>query len=486
MHGLSSGWDRRGVLYASWGTLALACGPAGSVANPHAADGGATVVVAQTGVVHPRIDATSPPPVHVDAASDHTAPPRIDAAPGERRDARTDSAYDSAHEAAHEAAPDARLEAEASFDAGFLPGRPEVVCSAAPTTAPGPSTFIFDASVQGAASLELPSTGDLWPSCWSGDALFAAWGDGYGFTNPTDAGYSRPSIGVARISGAPWAPDAMSGVTVAHDSPSAQELFKIWTPGGYYQKPTGALCLGGNLYLAVQDLNDGDYGDAPAATIAVSSDSGQSWSEGTSPMFSGHVFTTVMFLDYGQDSAAIGDYVYAYGLDYNWRWSPTVTSPQGLYLARIAVTASLLDRTQWQFYAGQGDGGAPSWTSSIELRVPVLVDCTRRYATSTFAGYSVLSQGSIVYDAPRARYLYTSWTEYTYEFYESPTPWGPWTKFLFQDFGPYPWNDAGNGGYATTVPSKFIAPDGGVMWLQSNSWSGGVSHNNVSLRTLNL
>ena len=234
-------------------------------------------------------------------------------------------------------------------------------------------------------------------------------------------------------------------------------------------------------------MNASTYGDVPAATIAVSTDSGETWTEDTTaPMFSGHEFTTIMFLDYGQDSAAIGEYVYVYGLDYNWRFSSTMTSPQGLYLARVPVASNLRDRLEWEFFAGSDAAGDPTWTRDFAARLPVLVDCTRRYASASFPGYTVISQGSVVYDAPLQRYLYTSWTEYTYEFYEAPQPWGPWRKFLFADFGPYPWTAANNGGYATTIPSKYISPDGGAMWLQSNTWSSGVDNNDFSLRTLNL
>jgi hypothetical protein len=150
---------------------------------------------------------------------------------------------------------DARVEAEA----GFLAGRPEVIYArdSGMPVAPEASTFITDATVQLADSLDVPSNGDLWPSCWSGDALYAAWGDGFGFA---EAGaYPRPSIGVARILGDPSEPDAMSGVTLAHDDDD-QATFKIWTPGPYHQKPTGMLCLPGKMFLAVQDMNSDTYG----------------------------------------------------------------------------------------------------------------------------------------------------------------------------------------------------------------------------------
>ena len=95
---------------------------------------------------------------------------------------------------------------------------------------------------------------------------------------------------------------------------------------------------------------------------------------------------------------------------------------------------------------------------------------------------SVISQGGVVYNPGLDRYLYFSWTEYTWEFYEAPRPWGPWKLFLHKEFGPYPWwgTDPGtpgpkNGGYGTVAPSKFISDDGRTLWLQAN-WFVGVGH----------
>jgi hypothetical protein len=418
----------------------------------------------------------------MDAAVDHrmsadSGPYVVDAAQHDARSVRIGTTPRGIRSAPEEAA---------EAGAAFLAGRPEVLCAqdSGMIVAPEASTSIVSATAQSADSLDLPSDGDLWPSCWSGNALYAAWGDGFGFS---EAGaYPRPSIGVAQILGDPSASDAMTGQTLAHDDEDNQSIFKVWTPGSYYQKPTGMLCLPGRMFIAVQDLNYDTYGDAPAATIAVSIDSGQTWVEDPNgPMFDNHEFTTVMFLDYGQDASwAVDSYVYVYGLDYNWRWTETTTQPQGLYLARIASANDLLDRSTWEFFGGTDAEGNPLWTADFGARLPVLVDCTLRYPTPSYEGYSVIAQGSVVYDAPRSRYIYTSWTEYTYEFYEAPTPWGPWRKFYYRDFGPYPWTETLNGGYATTVPSKFISAEGGAMWLQSNTWSSGVDHNDFALRTL--
>jgi hypothetical protein len=339
--------------------------------------------------------------------------------------------------------------------------------TAALTNAPE-STYFSTVSVDPGATVGAPAIGDnkehgdLWPSCWSDDDnVYGAYGDGQGF------GDTWHDIGVARISGMPG---NLTGTQLA----AGDQIGRIWgDPSQYYRKPTGMVCVNGDLYLAVQDLKQGTLDSAPSATIVKSTDRGATWtSDRTAPMFSDQKFTTIMFLDYGKDNANSPDgYVYAYGLDYNWRdtYSPA-PDPADLYLARVPAT-SVQDRSAWQFYAGDGNG-TPVWTSDIDQRVSVLHDDHRVYQNVGTAGrpsdLSVISQGGVVYDKPLNRYIYTSWTEYTYEFYEAPTPWGPWSHFTPKDFGGYPWTHTKHGGYATTIPSKYISADGRSMWLQSN------------------
>jgi hypothetical protein len=360
-------------------------------------------------------------------------------------------------------------------------GDAETACAQHPVLAEA-STFFESATLEDANSIDLLSNGDLWPSCSSGDLLYTAWGDGFGFSMRRSG--RRPDIGIASLAGTPFDVASLHGTNLAIDSARDQSIFRIWSKGTYYQKPTGMLCRGGKLYLAVQDLNFATYDDVPAATIAVSDDRGVTWKEGSSPMFSGAVFTTIMFLDFGVDGAeAVDSTVYAYGLDHNWRASSHVLDPQGLYLARIASGQDLQSRDTWEFYAGPDGTGAPTWSRRIEDKKAVLVDCTRRH-TETSKGYSVVSQGGVVYDAPLHRYLYASWTEYTFELYEAPAPWGPWRRFLTKDFGLPPWTAQKHGGYGTTIPSRYISQDGKTMWVQSNTWSSGVDHNNFALRKL--
>lgn len=314
------------------------------------------------------------------------------------------------------------------------------------------------------------SDGDLWPSCWADDdALYTANGDGAGFGSTTS------DIVMNRVTGTPAAGDLDGVGLVAGD-----ELGQVWSGEDFTRKPTGMLCVDGSIYLAVQDLRK-DFNEAPAATIARSDDHGRTWTWDTSaPMFSDHVFTTVWFADYGRDSAGApdGDYAYAYGLDGNWRdsFDDSVADPTGLFLARVPV-ATVQDVSTWEFFAGEPGDAEPTWTPDISAKRPVLVD-ERVQHPSVSAGESgqtvgahnltVVSQGGVTRLPELDRYVYTSWTELTFEFYEAPQPWGPWTLFASEDFGPYPWTEDRYGGYATTIPSKYLSDDNLSVWVQSN------------------
>lgn len=359
---------------------------------------------------------------------------------------------------------------------------------------PEESRFFSTVQVEPFSTYSTLSDGDLWPVAWSDDdVLYTANGDGIGFGYVTGGEWA--DVVVSKMTGSPWDKNLDGERLVAGDG-----VGKVWSnPDLYNRKPTGMVSVDGDLYLAVQDLNRDDsngdiFNEVPAASIYKSTDKGKTWTAGPdAPMFKDHTFTTVMFLDYGKDGAnnAFDDYVYAYGMDYNWRdsFNDKVTDPTKLYLARMPKD-KIQDVSAWQFYAGSLKGKA-KWSKKgdIASRKPVLQDDRRIYTdrlTEGLGNMSVVSQGSIVYNKPLDRYLYTSWTEFTFEFYEAPKPWGPWKKFYTADFGDYPWTEGNNGGYATVIPSKFISEDGREMWLNSNTFMGGVKNYNFSLRKMKV
>ncbi|WP_432940634.1 DUF4185 domain-containing protein [Kribbella sp. CA-253562] len=352
----------------------------------------------------------------------------------------------------------------------------------AATSAPagGESTYVGTATVESTGTASR-SDGDLWPSCWAGNGnLYSANGDGKGFS--LDGEFA--DIAVSEIKGEPG---SLTGTTISR----GDQVGSIWSGAGYNRKPTGMVCVGDTMYLAVQDLAL-DFNDVPAATILKSVDHGRTWTwDRRKPMFSGHAFTTIWFADFGQGGAAAPDgYVYAYGLDGNWRdsFDDTVADPQSVFLARVPKQ-KVQDRGAWEFFAGSNDRGKPEWSREVADRRPVLTDQRRLYAQTygtNASNLSVISQGGTTYLPQQKRYVYTSWTEYTFEFYESPTPWGPWKHFLSKDFGGYPWSTSKYGGYGVTIPSKFVQPDGRTMYLQANVCPCGGGGIGTSVYNFNL
>jgi len=350
-------------------------------------------------------------------------------------------------------------------------------CGCFGQTTPPQSSFFATAAEESYSTYQMSGDGDLWPSCWADDGnLYSANGDGKNFTNTFYA------MAVGKITGAP---PSLSGTFVAGD------VGMNYSGSPYTDKPTGMLCIGGTIYLAYQNLNENTFEDAPAATIIASTDHGATWSANPStPMFGtpgnpssplAYRFTTIFFADFGQNSGnAIDSYVYAYGLDSNWRDQTAV------YLARVP-SSSILNRSTWQFYTGLS-GTTPTWSSDITTKVAVLTDQRQLYqtmfGTDCPTNQKVIAQGGVVYDQPLHRYILSSWGCATHEFYEAPQPWGPWSHIVSKDFGPLRLTQ-NRGQYGINIPSKFISSDGKTLYVQSNVCCSGDSYR-YSLRKLYL
>ena len=299
--------------------------------------------------------------------------------------------------------------------------------------------------------------GDLWPTAWADDGhLYAANGDGFGF------GWVWGDIKVNRILGEPED-------LVGEQLPQAwgQHLGRLWPPQEWQvsHKPTGLTCVDGVLYLFYQNLknflSNNEFGDAPAASISWSTDHGATWQwDNSGPMFDNHVFTTGMFLDFGRcNRHAIDEYVYVYGLDYNWRYSAGYRSTK-MYLARVPDDA-IPDRDQWEFFTGLVDG-RPTWSPDIHAKTPVLQDET------DYQGLTGVSQGSVVYIPALRRYLYSTWSDSCWIFHDAPQPWGPWRRVSVVPWYKRRLSEDWFGGYATVIPSKFLDGQGRGGYIVSS------------------
>jgi hypothetical protein len=282
-----------------------------------------------------------------------------------------------------------------------------------------------------------------------------------------------------------------AGALIGEPLARADQVASVWS-AGHNRKPTGMVCVGDTLYLAIQDLRL-DFEAAPALSISRSTDKGRTWTwDRSKPMFDHSVFTTVMFLDYGRGYADAKDgYVYAYGIDGNWRFSRRVPSPTKLYLGRVPADR-VQDRDAWEFFIGADSAGRPSWSLEIEARRPVLED--QSVAFSEMLGdhpawpgpMTKIAQGGVFYNAPFDRYIYTSWTRFSWEFYEAPQPWGPWRHVVSKNFGVYPWTEMKHGGYAPSASTKFLSQDGKTFYVQANTFLSGVRRYGLALREVRL
>lgn len=308
-------------------------------------------------------------------------------------------------------------------------------------------------------------TGDLWPSVWGADGkLYIANGDGFGF---------GPVFGDIVFNVVEGHPPNLSGST-----PFGAWAYRIagkWGPERYRlsRKPTGLTCVDGDIYLFFQNLanvlSEDPFGDAPHGSISMTPDAGQTWHwDDEGPMFTDHIFTTGFFLDYGKcQQHAIDDFVYVYGLDYNWRFADDFDQTK-LFLARVHKSR-IMDRTQWEFFIGLDDG-RPSWSSNIEFKAPVIEDDTL-YRNDK----SGIGQGSVIFIPRLNRYLYSTRAVYEWIFYEAPEPWGPWTKITVREWTGG-WTEEFHAGYPAVMPTKFLDADGKGGWIissLSDSWFDG-------------
>jgi hypothetical protein len=215
---------------------------------------------------------------------------------------------------------------------------------------------------------------------------------------------------------------------------------------------------------------------AQNASIIKSYDRGRSWQRSSrenliSPMFPGGKFTTPYFIHYnmgGRESVHNSDR-YVYALSNNGFWD----NGDNMKLGRVLKSAiGNLDASDWEYYVG-GDGMEnASWSRDINASV-----CGK-------AGYVLDAPGrcgmtGAAYLADLDRYIMIPWyytagsgsdnekakelglenpgQETVWDFYESPNPWGPWTRFYSHTFNPL-------GAYNPCIVTNFTN-DGGSKFI---------------------
>jgi len=270
---------------------------------------------------------------------------------------------------------------------------------------------------------------DNWPVTWAdNDALYTAFGDGWGFEPHIK---EKLSLGFARVEGMP--PD-IRGINIRSKT---GERFGDGRKGA---KASGMLMVDGVLYMLVRNTGN--------SQIAFSKDHGKTW------QWCKWKFTTSFgcptFLNFGKNyNGARDDFVYIYSPDSEDAYSPA----DRMVLARVPKD-QILNRKAYEFLKTRDVHGNLIWAKSIEERGAVFVHPARCY------------RSSVSYNPALKRYLLCQTIpgddlrfKGGFGIYDAPEPWGPWTTVFFTtqwDIGP---------GETCSLPTKWMSKDGKECYL---------------------
>ena len=311
---------------------------------------------------------------------------------------------------------------EAGYErlAAFL--RP-IVDATGPAPPPSPVIESLDWSPASTIVRKAPGS-DNWPITWGDDdALYTAYGDGWGFEPKVE---KKLSLGLARVLGPP---DDFHGENLRSDSG------ETIGQGEAGLKASGILMVDGVLYLWMRNAGN--------AVLNWSADHGKNWDRADWKLTES--FGAPSFLNFGRDyEGAPDEYVYVFSHDSDSAYHTAA----GLVLAR-APKNRLRDKASYEYFAGAG-----RWSSDPAGRRPVLVNPGRVYRTQ------------VSYNAGLGRYLACVVTggpdtrfEGGFSVFDAPAPWGPWTTAYSTrrwDVGP---------GETCGFPTKWMSADGLTLHL---------------------
>ena len=270
---------------------------------------------------------------------------------------------------------------------------------------------------------------DIWPVTWGDDdALYTAYGDGWGFAPPRSS--QKLSLGVARVAGMP---PNVRGANIP--APTVERL----GDGPKGPKPSGILMVNGVLYLWTRNLG---------AQLAWSSDHARKWTWADWKFEES--FACPSFCNFGRNyEGARDNYVYIYSSNNDTAYASTDT----MVLAR-APKDRLRERAAYEFFVKIDGDGQPVWSRDIKARGAVFTDKARCY------------RSAVNYCAPLKRYLWVQAFKRDRKskafgglaIYDAPEPWGPWTTAYFARH----WDMVPGTG---NIPAKWASPDGKKMWM---------------------
>jgi len=273
--------------------------------------------------------------------------------------------------------------------------------------------------------------GDNWPITWADDdALYTAYGDGYGFSPYRE---KVLSLGFVKVTGPPT---KFEGVNIRSESGERVG------PNVTGAKASGMLMVDGVLYMLARNTGN--------SQLAWSVDGARTWTWADWRFTTGFGYPT--FLNFGKNYAgARDDYVYVYSHDAGSAYKPAGR----MVLARVHKER-IRERDAYAFFVRLDTDGAPVWSRDIAQRGAV------------FEHPGFCCRSGISYNAGLKRYLW--WQQRAehdvdtrfnggFAIYDAPEPWGPWTTVYFTlewDCGP---------GEMGSFPTKWMSADGKVCYL---------------------
>lgn len=267
--------------------------------------------------------------------------------------------------------------------------------------------------------------GDNWPITWADDdALYTAYGDGWGFEPllPT-----KLSMGLAKVEGMP---PRISGTNIRSTTFEARGDDKAG------RKASGLLSIDGVLWALVRNCGNSQLG--------WSRDHGLNW------QWADWKFTTSFgcptFLNFGRNYAGARDeFVYVYSND-----SDSAYLPADRFVLARAPRDHMAEREAWEYFAGL-KGGAPQWTKDPAQRHSVF-DRPGGCYRSGISYHPGVKRYLWVQILPQSRHPQGPRFQGGMGIYDAPEPWGPWTTVFHTtdwDVGP---------GETASFPPKWMLP----------------------------
>lgn len=276
---------------------------------------------------------------------------------------------------------------------------------------------------------------DNWPLTWADDdALYTAYGDGWGFEPRVER---KLSLGLARVNGA--LPE------IQGENLRSVQVEQIGQ-GAAGKKGSGILMVDGVLYLLVRNADN--------AQLAWSQDSGKTWTWADWRWTTS--FGCPTFLNFGKNYQGARDdyvYVYVYSHDSNSAYQPA----DRMVLARVPRN-QVHKRDSYEFFQGTDRGGRPRWTTDEMQRGAVFEHAGACYRSGV-SYHPGLRRYLWCQIHPTSRHPRGPRYQGGFGVYDAPEPWGPWNTVYFTkdwDVGP---------GETASFPTKWMSADGRTIHL---------------------